>query len=453
MATNKHNHTLVFIMMCSIRALFGADGSQNATHGSDSQESADREIALIFDNDDSTEKAASHVPETHGLVDEVDAHGACKPETASGAEDENQQNQSYLPEVIKTPDFGYNNDTKNVADANVETTVNIDHLQTADVVSSEEHIIDLSQKDDVQAFNVIPEKTVEAPAIIEQKEAVPTYQGVVSLDATIDVTLQETAAVTNVAQPDATTSSTDILSNIKEDATSPNDTKQAEANFEPIENTPILEQQEVIEHETVTLDSVDLEQESKTKNLEAIIHYESKTVDIEAKPNVDQEPIDAVQDTEEAKNLHENDVVVEAPVAIATATETSQDTSKLDVEESIVDSGNVDEQAKQDESANDTSAIINQSNETSKECVTTDNVVCAVIDINAATTIAVTNQGDDESAVVSGVTFEENEVQADVVVHNDEKNPTAVTTIEHADIVQDVKSVECVIQENGAEEV
>lgn len=46
--------------MKSVRALFGTDGSKNATHGSDSVQSAEREIQLLFgvtqeNNDTQTE--------------------------------------------------------------------------------------------------------------------------------------------------------------------------------------------------------------------------------------------------------------------------------------------------------------------------------------------------------------------------------------------------------------
>ena len=35
-------------MLCSLRALYGTDGTQNATHGSDSPASAAREIRFFF---------------------------------------------------------------------------------------------------------------------------------------------------------------------------------------------------------------------------------------------------------------------------------------------------------------------------------------------------------------------------------------------------------------------
>jgi len=39
---------MLFINFKSIRALYGTDGSQNAVHGSDSLESAERELGIIF---------------------------------------------------------------------------------------------------------------------------------------------------------------------------------------------------------------------------------------------------------------------------------------------------------------------------------------------------------------------------------------------------------------------
>lgn len=38
------------LMSCSLRALYGTDGTQNACHGSDSPQSAAREIKFFFPN-------------------------------------------------------------------------------------------------------------------------------------------------------------------------------------------------------------------------------------------------------------------------------------------------------------------------------------------------------------------------------------------------------------------
>ena len=38
----------LLVLLCSLRALYGTDGTQNATHGSDSPASAAREIRFFF---------------------------------------------------------------------------------------------------------------------------------------------------------------------------------------------------------------------------------------------------------------------------------------------------------------------------------------------------------------------------------------------------------------------
>ncbi|KAL9553745.1 hypothetical protein MBANPS3_003141 [Mucor bainieri] len=184
----------------SIRALFGTDGSHNAAHGSDSQASAEREIALIFGNDE------PHVVEVQDLKDKFDTQDVCKPD----AVDESKEQQSEAvkepeatTEASKLDDFV---DTKNAVvdhQANeVEPTVETKHLHTADLVMSQDDVTDLSQKEEDETINAAPKdvkkdetKDTRVAADTEEKEAAVADPVVVSLDAKLNVSLEDTAAV------------------------------------------------------------------------------------------------------------------------------------------------------------------------------------------------------------------------------------------------------------------
>ncbi|KAI9269653.1 hypothetical protein EDC94DRAFT_376648 [Helicostylum pulchrum] len=78
----------------SIRAIFGTDGSHNATHGSDCLTSAEREIDLIF----------NQVKVTHDLAQEVLTDKICKPDVAVEVEVEATQIVNPDPTLLQTGD-------------------------------------------------------------------------------------------------------------------------------------------------------------------------------------------------------------------------------------------------------------------------------------------------------------------------------------------------------------
>lgn len=212
----------LLIEFYSIRALFGTDGSHNATHGSDSPASAEREIALIFEKDHNDE---AHVIEVQGLVDEFETHDVCKPDAVD--ECENQ-----LAEITKEPattataaaaavaivedDADTNNVTVDHEVNEMEHAVDTEHLHTADLVTSQDNVTDLSQKQDDETINAAPKDVKKDKPIETHVAEKEEKEAVVSLDTEIDVSLEVTAAATADNSATATADTDDDASKEKQ---------------------------------------------------------------------------------------------------------------------------------------------------------------------------------------------------------------------------------------------
>lgn len=364
------------MLVYSIRALFGTDGSQNATHGSDSQDSAEREIALIFDENE------THVVEIQGLVDEFNTHDVCKPDAIIEPEQQQQQISEVKAESNADNNGPENGDNEKI----LENIVDTEHLHTSDLVTSEDNVTDLSQKED-EATNAVSEEGAKTNEIIETSSATTINnnneepiidQVAVSLDVKIDATLQGPTTVSDtidvdIAIADIPTSDSNkpipdtTQDDIKEHVTDTvslstvtlNDDKQIEIeknkkqDAKPIESCPVLKQQDAkIEPETVVTeaeivanatakvadsekeieeDVVNLENEQSkanaTANVADLENKQSKAnVDIENqiraeivetkdKPDV-QEESNVAENVKEAEDLHENDAALEPAASV-----------------------------------------------------------------------------------------------------------------------------------------
>lgn len=375
----------LLIEFYSIRALFGTDGSHNATHGSDSPASAEREIALIFENDHNDE---AHVIEVQGLVDEFETHDVCKPDAVD--ECENQ-----LAEITKEPattataaaataaivedDADTNNVTVGHEVNEIEHAVDTEHLHTADLVTSQDNVTDLSQKQDDETINAAPkddkkDKPIETHvAEKEEKEAV------VSLDTEIDASLEVTAAATADTDDGASKEEQivkvvlaednvlDAVANVTEtpiiDATATvtveaatADSKEITADttkdFEELDTTVSAEKSNTTASDDNTKEDTHTEKNKDTEQIEEEFTIEKQDVKIEpekvvieaeivaANVHVDddhaetkadaetQQESEAIVQEKEAEQLHEKDAVLE-PAAAVPATEESLKTEPI----------------------------------------------------------------------------------------------------------------------------
>lgn len=338
-----------YIVFYSIRALFGTDGSHNATHGSDSQASAKREIALIFENDE------SHVVEVQALADGFDTQDVCKPDAVD-------ESKEQLPEVAKEPATTVTTakvdglDTKNVTvdhEANeVEPTVDTKHLHTADLVTSQDNVTDLSQKEGGETIYVAPgdikkDETEEARVVAddtEEKEAAVADPVVVSLDAKLNASIEDTDATDNLAAATTDNKKDDaleeekvvqvVIADVKVDIIDDStlDTKEAPGTQAPnAKETPVtsdvndkqVPQVDAIVSVTVeatTTDTNDVNPDTTNSAKEAdtaiVVDNTKEDTHVEENKNIEQIKAEPVKEKQDVKMEPEN-VVIEAEVVAA----------------------------------------------------------------------------------------------------------------------------------------
>lgn len=385
----------LLIEFYSIRALFGTDGSHNATHGSDSPVSAEREIALIFEKDHNDE---ARVIEVQGLVDEFETHDVCKPDAVD-------ESEKQLAEITKEPattataaaaaaavvedNADTNNVTVDLEVNEMEPSVDTEHLHTADLVTSQDNVTDLSQKQDDETINAAP-KDVEKDKPIETHVAEKEEkEAVVSLDTEVDASLEDTATATadnsatatadtddgaskeeqivkvalvedNVLESVANFTETRIIdatatvtveaatadskeitadttkdfeeldttaSAEKSDTTASDDNTKEDTHTEKNKDTEQIEEESTIEKQDVKMEpeKVVIEAEIVAAN----IHVDDDHAETKADAETQQES-EAIIQEKEAEQLHEKDAVLE-PAAAVPATEESLKTEPIAV--------------------------------------------------------------------------------------------------------------------------
>ncbi|KAK4514633.1 mtDNA inheritance, partitioning of the mitochondrial organelle [Mucor velutinosus] len=365
----------------SIRALFGTDGSHNATHGSDSQASAEREIALIFGND------KPHVVEVQGLKDEFETQDVCKPDAV---DESNEQHPEVTkePEAIattaKVDDLDTRHATVDHEADEVEPTVDTKHLHTADLVTSQDNVTDLSQKED-ETINPAPEdmkkdetteirvaadaEEEEAAVVVDAEEegaAVVADPVVVSLDAKLDLSLEDTIAATTADKDDNASKEEQVVKATFADDNVP-DTKEApaaevsNANEAPVTNA--LNAEEIsqvgaiatVTVEASTTDANDIAPDTTkdtketdkpdttfiANNTKEDAHFEEKkdTKQIEKEPVLEKQDVKLQPETVtiEAEIVAENDTDEDHAEAQANAEEQQEIEAIIHVEEAKVD--------------------------------------------------------------------------------------------------------------------